>query len=247
MLFCLKFSWNQTGGRLKQDCCRIKRKYPSLEMWDLKFEFQTPNKKSNPRKNLKKKNCEVSGKFQIPPLRRKKFVIYTTTVLLQSPTSFGSAECSKKNTHPLILWEDGVLCPSEKWKCYDKLLYAHLPWIGAHCESEHSLEYHTIKHSIWMKSKSFHFAGLMITGGSVDEDAEVFPANANCKIPPFPSPGKLSSCFSFQQYLSSKGDGSTPSLWSTTPLWRAVGMKVAPVPRAYRGRNVSTAGRTSTP
>ena len=113
MLFCLKFSWNQTGGRLKQDCCRIKRKYPSLEMWDLKFEFQTPNKKSNPRKNLKK-NCEVSGKFQIPPLRRKKFVIYTTTVLLQSPTSFGSAECSKKNTHPLILWEDGVLCPSEK-------------------------------------------------------------------------------------------------------------------------------------
>ena len=44
---------------------------------------------------------------------------------------------------------------------------------------------------------NFHCAGLIITGGygaQTDADVEVFPAS--CTIPPFPSPGKLSSCSS---------------------------------------------------
>ena len=47
-------------------------------------------------------------------------------------SSFGSAEYSKKNTHPLIFSEDWLIQSSEKWKCGDKFSCAHLSRIGAH-------------------------------------------------------------------------------------------------------------------
>ena len=46
-------------------------------------------------------------------------------------SSFGSAEYSKKNTHPLIFSEDWLIQSSEKWKCGDKFSCAHLSRIRA--------------------------------------------------------------------------------------------------------------------
>ena len=56
-----------------------------------------------------------------------------------------------------------------------------------------------VVHNHWLQVKSliFHCTGVIITGGSPPKtDVEVFPANTSCTIPPFPSPGKLSSCSS---------------------------------------------------
>ena len=58
-------------------------------------------------------------------------------VMLNSPScgargSFVIVVYSKKNTHPLIFWDDGLFWSSQKWKCGDKFSCAHLSRIGAH-------------------------------------------------------------------------------------------------------------------
>ena len=74
----------------------------------------------------------------------------------------------------------------------------------------------------------FPFAGLVISGGArTAKSIETFPADdPSCTIPPFPAPGNLLSSF----YSPPKGDGTTPSLSSTTGgSWsRAEGCTLGP-------------------
>ena len=66
-------------------------------------------------------------------------------------------------------------------------------------------------HWLLVKSEIYHCAGLIITGGNdARTDVEVFPAKASCTIPPFPSPGKLSSCSSSHCNCCQREMGTLP-------------------------------------
>merc|ERR1712013_432552 len=64
--------------------------------------------------------------------------------------------------------------------------------------------------------------GLIITGGYPPKtDVEVFPAKANCTIPPFPSPGRYYHSLSvINDTLVACGGKKGYSTWYTCILWK---------------------------